>query len=302
VRKWDIFTERARRAVAAAHEEAKRLGHDRFGTHHLLLGIIAESTSDAASVPALRDVDLIAARDAVERLAPRKQASQPQDVPFSHRARHAIELAFGEARRLKHDLIGTEHLLLGIIGQPESTGARALAALGIDIDQVQIDLRTPSVQPQSLKQHAPTEGFSGWSAFTESARRAVELAGQRATALGQRRLGSEHLLAGIVADGTTKAAAALVAAGASLERISRELPHSTHEERPDDHTLAFSDHVKKAIERAYEEAVRVRMKTIGCEQLLIGIIGDPADPGAKVLESAGVNLAELRRSLTSEGN
>jgi ATP-dependent Clp protease ATP-binding subunit ClpA len=226
-------------------------------------------------------------------------------LPFSHRARHAIELAFGEARRLKHDLIGSDHLLLGIIGQAESTGARALAALGIDLNRMQIELRMPSVQTQSPTQRTTqmhTEGFSGWSAFTESARRAVELAGQQATALGQRRLGSEHLLVGIVADGTTKAAAALVAAGASLERLRLELPHSTHEEGPDDFNLAFSDYVKKAIERAYQEAVRVRVKTIGCEQLLIGIIGDPADPGAKVLESAGVNLAELHRALTSEGN
>ena len=130
---WEPFTERARRSIALAQEEAQRLENNYIGTEHILLGIISEGESLAAKVLETLEVNLAKARVEVEAIAGRGgQQTVQQEMVFTPRAKRLIELAFEEARSLRHNHISTEHLLLGMIREDEGVAAHVLAKLGVD--------------------------------------------------------------------------------------------------------------------------------------------------------------------------
>jgi ATP-dependent Clp protease ATP-binding subunit ClpC len=112
---WEPFTERARRSIVLAQEEAQRLGNNYIGTEHILLGIISEGESLAAKVLETLGVNLAKVRQEVEAIVGRGGQTVQQEMVFTPRAKRVIELAFEEARQLNHNYIGTEHLLLGLI-------------------------------------------------------------------------------------------------------------------------------------------------------------------------------------------
>ncbi len=134
---FERFTERARRVLQLAQEEAKRLGHDYLGTEHILLALVREGEGVAAEVLNNLGVNLEVIRIEVE-----KQVSAGGDmltigeVPFTPHSKKVLELAVEEARALHHNYIGTEHLLLGLIREGESVGAKVLTALGVNLDKV----------------------------------------------------------------------------------------------------------------------------------------------------------------------
>src|SRR5258708_5002931 len=113
---FDRFTERARKVIALAREEAGRLGHDYIGTEHLLLGLIREGGGVAAAVLENLNVDLERVRLEVEKLVATGGGTLPVgEVPITPRAKKVLELSGEEAQSLSHNYIGTEHLLLGLI-------------------------------------------------------------------------------------------------------------------------------------------------------------------------------------------
>jgi ATP-dependent Clp protease ATP-binding subunit ClpC len=123
--------------VVLAQDEARSLGHDRLGTEHLLLGLLREGEGLAARALAALDVSIDEARAQVVRLVGRgadRNVSRGQ-IPFTPRAKQALELGLREALTLGHDYIGTEHLLLGLV-RSEGTGARALWELGVGRENV----------------------------------------------------------------------------------------------------------------------------------------------------------------------
>ena len=127
---WEPFTERARRSIVLAQEEAQRLGNNYIGTEHILLGIISEGESLAAKVLETLGVNLAKVRQEVEAIVGRGGQTVQQEMVFTPRAKRVIELAFEEARQLNHNYIGTEHLLLGLIREGEGVAARVLTNLG----------------------------------------------------------------------------------------------------------------------------------------------------------------------------
>jgi ATP-dependent Clp protease ATP-binding subunit ClpC len=134
---FERFTERARRVLGLAQEEAKRLGHDYVGTEHILLGLVREGEGVAAEVLGNLGISLDSIRIEVEKLAPKgSEMLTYGDIPFTPHAKRVLELAVEEARRLGHNYIGTEHLLLGLIREGESIGAKALISLGVNLDTV----------------------------------------------------------------------------------------------------------------------------------------------------------------------
>ena len=135
---WEPFTERARRSIVLAQEEAQRLGNNYIGTEHILLGIISEGESLAAKVLESLGVNLAKVRQEVEAIVGRGGQSMQQEMVFTPRAKRVIELAFEEARQLNHNYIGTEHLLLGLIREGEGVAARVLANLGVDPAKVRV--------------------------------------------------------------------------------------------------------------------------------------------------------------------
>ncbi|MFH1680930.1 MAG: Clp protease N-terminal domain-containing protein, partial [Candidatus Eisenbacteria bacterium] len=133
----DRFTERVRKVMYLAREEAGRLQHDYIGTEHLLLGIVREGEGIAATVLNNLGLDLDQIRQAVESMVSGSGGTLTiGEIPFTPRAKRVLELAVEEARLLGHNYVGTEHLLLGLIREGEGVAARVLMDLGADKKRV----------------------------------------------------------------------------------------------------------------------------------------------------------------------
>src|SRR3990172_3556865 len=132
---WQRFTERARRVVFFAQEEAGRLGENYVSTEHLLLGLVRESDSVAARILERMGVSLSKIRSEIERQVSRGDGRLGQDMQLTPRAKRVIDLAYDEARQLNNNYIGTEHLLLGLIREGEGIAARTLEQLGVDLER-----------------------------------------------------------------------------------------------------------------------------------------------------------------------
>jgi ATP-dependent Clp protease ATP-binding subunit ClpC len=134
---FNRFTERARKVILLAKEEAKRFNHDYIGTEHILLGLIREGEGVAAAVLQNLGLSSDQIRLEVEKLVQLGPATIVSgDIPFTPKAKKVIELAMDEARNLGHNYIGTEHLLLGLIREGEGIAAQVLVNLGLDLGKV----------------------------------------------------------------------------------------------------------------------------------------------------------------------
>ncbi len=134
--RFDKFTERARKVLTLAQEEAQRFNHNYIGTEHLLLGLVREGDGVAAKVLANLGVELPKVRSAVEFIIGRGDRTVTGDIGLTPRAKKVIELAVDEARRLNHHYIGTEHLLLGLVREGEGIAAGVLESLGVSLEKV----------------------------------------------------------------------------------------------------------------------------------------------------------------------
>ncbi|HEV2235687.1 MAG TPA: Clp protease N-terminal domain-containing protein [Ktedonobacterales bacterium] len=132
---FDRFTERARRVLAHAQEEARRFNHNYMGTEHLLLGLLRDPESLAARVLGDLGVSLERARQGVEFIIGRGDRVIAGEIGLTPRAKRVIELAVDEARRLGHHYVGTEHLLLGLIREGEGIAAGVLESLGVNLER-----------------------------------------------------------------------------------------------------------------------------------------------------------------------
>jgi len=131
---FNRFTERARKVIVYAKEEARRFNHDYIGTEHLLLGLVREGEGVAAAVLQKLGIDLETIRIEVEKMVqPGPQTQVLGDIPFTPRSKKALELSAEEARALGHNYIGTEHLLLGLVKEGEGMAYRVLLNLGLDL-------------------------------------------------------------------------------------------------------------------------------------------------------------------------
>ena len=134
---FNRFTERARKVILLAKEEAKRFSHDYIGTEHILLGLIKEGEGVAAAVLTSLGLDSENIRTEVEKLVqPGPSKVQTDDIPFTPRAKKVIELAMDEARSLGHNYIGTEHILLGLIREGDGVASQVLVNMGLDLKGV----------------------------------------------------------------------------------------------------------------------------------------------------------------------
>ena len=130
------FTDRARRVVVLAQEEARMLDHNYIGTEHILLGLIGEGEGVAAKALESLGISLEAVRQEVEEIIGRGQQAPPGHIAFTPRAKKVLELALREAQQLGHNYVGTEHILLGLIREGEGVAAQVLVKLGADLERV----------------------------------------------------------------------------------------------------------------------------------------------------------------------
>ncbi len=148
--RFEKFSERARRVLSLAQEEAQRFNHNYIGTEHILLGLVRETDGVAARVLSSLNVELSKVRSAVEFIIGRGERPSPGDIGLTPRAKKVIELAVDEARRLTHHYIGTEHLLIGIMREGEGVAAGVLESLGVSLDKVRAE--TTRILNQSVSQ------------------------------------------------------------------------------------------------------------------------------------------------------
>jgi ATP-dependent Clp protease ATP-binding subunit ClpC len=133
---FERFTDRARRVVSLAQEEARRLDHGYIGTEHILLGLIREGDGVAARALESLGISLDAVRQQVEEIIGRGQQAPSGHIPFTPRAKKVLELSEREALQLGHNYIGTEHILLGLIREGDGVAAQVLVKLGADLNRV----------------------------------------------------------------------------------------------------------------------------------------------------------------------
>jgi ATP-dependent Clp protease ATP-binding subunit ClpC len=132
---FERFTDRARRVVVDAQEEARTLDHNYIGTEHILLGLIAEGRGVGAKALEALGISLATVRQQVEEAIGRGQHTPSGHIPFTPRAKKVLEESLRESVQLGHHYIGTEHVLLGLIREGDGVAAQVLSALGADLDR-----------------------------------------------------------------------------------------------------------------------------------------------------------------------
>jgi len=134
---FERFTDRARRVVGLAQEEARMLNHSYIGTEHILLGLVHEGDGVGAKALESLGISLDVVRQRVEEIIGQGQPPTPSGhIPFTPRAKKALERSLRESLRLGHGYIGTEHILLGLIREGDGVAAQVLVKLGADLDRV----------------------------------------------------------------------------------------------------------------------------------------------------------------------
>jgi ATP-dependent Clp protease ATP-binding subunit ClpC len=147
------FTERVRKVLAMAREEAARLHHEYVGTEHILLGLIREGEGVAATVLQNLSVELDEIQQKIEETVKKGKAAQTTgpDLPYTSRAKKVLELAMSEARALSHSYVGTEHLLLGLLREEKGIAAQVLIGAGVTLDAARAE--TLRILGTELTQH-----------------------------------------------------------------------------------------------------------------------------------------------------
>jgi ATP-dependent Clp protease ATP-binding subunit ClpC len=175
---FERFTDRARRVVVLAQEEARMLNHNYIGTEHILLGLIHEGEGVAAKALESLGISLEGVREQVEEIIGQGQTAPAGHIPFTPRAKKVLELSLREALQLGHNYIGTEHILLGLIREGEGVAAQVLQKLGADLNRVRqqvIQLLSGYAGGESGSSSGagPKAGVSGGSGEGESKGSAV---------------------------------------------------------------------------------------------------------------------------------
>ncbi len=134
---FDRFTDRAKKVMSFARQEAQKFNHEYIGTEHILLGLVQEGSGVAANVLKNMDIDLEKVRHEVEKIVKTGPSMVTMgQLPFTPRAKKVLELSMEEASQLSHNYIGTEHLLLGLIKENEGIAAQVLMNLGVKLEEV----------------------------------------------------------------------------------------------------------------------------------------------------------------------
>jgi ATP-dependent Clp protease ATP-binding subunit ClpC len=166
---FERFTDRARRVVVLAQEEARYLNHNYIGTEHILLGLLNEGEGIAAHALEQLDIDLASVREEVVKIIGQGQQSPPGHIPFTPRAKKVLELSLREALQLGHNYIGTEHILLGLIREGEGVAAQVLQSLGAELQKVRQTVIQLLSGPAGSEEQPPKSASSSSSPPRESA-------------------------------------------------------------------------------------------------------------------------------------
>jgi ATP-dependent Clp protease ATP-binding subunit ClpA len=275
--------------LALAQDEAIRFNHNYIGTEHLLLGLVREGEGVAARALDSLGVDLSQIRRSVESIIGRGPSTMsPSEITLAPQTKQVINYAIEESRKLGHSHVGTEHLLLGIVRQGESTAAKILASAGVELEKV----RHETIAALGRK----ASGGGPLDRFDHRAKRVLALSQDEAIRFNHNYIGPEHLVLGLSREGEGIAARALEALGVTLSKlrstVEKVIGRGDSTSSPKEITL--SPHTKRVFEFAIEEADKLGRRDVGTEHLLLGLVRHSGHLSGGVLEAAGVSLESVR--------
>ena len=331
--RFDKFTERARKVLSLAQEEAQRFQHPYLDTEHLLLGLAREGEGVAAKVLSNLGLDLTKVRIAVEAIIGRGDHIVLGEIGLTTRAKKVIELAVDEAHRLNHHYIGTEHLLLGLAREGEGIAAEALQSLGVSLERVRtetIRVLSQSSLPQTMQGPPQLKAaqmeveilpqlIAALQAL-ESILREKEAAIQRqayelAAELRDREVKQRDLIARLESDWYRargnkerwqepgeEETEPVQGEDDKAQELSQEekdfmqtLGNLSQDER--DRFATFTVRARRVLRFSREEAQRFQHNYIGTEHLLLGLARENRGIAAAVLRNLGVGINKVRSSV-----
>ncbi len=301
--RFDKFTDRARRVLQYAADEAQRLRHASIRPEHLLLGLVHEGDGVAAKVLSNLGVQLEVLRAALEQAAPRGDESAAGLPGLSNQAKRVIELSVDEARRLNHHYIGTEHLLLGLARGADDIAGPVLQSLGVSLDKVRSQIIYVLNQSAAYGQQPGWVGGAAYSpsvpSLTTGASRALEEAQLAARWFRHPEVGTGHLLVGLVREHDGLAAQALREVGITEGRAIAELERLATRGGP---SAVVAEGLSAGAEQVLEDARQVAAGRaagpIGTEHLLLELLAAPDDEAVQtLLRELGTTPSVIRAAI-----
>jgi len=280
---WARLTERARRVLSFAQEEARQLGQGTIATEHLLLGLTRESDTVAASVLTRLGFTLPQVRRSLERHLVRGAADMAVDPQLGHTGKRVLALAFEEAQRLKNDIIGTEHLLLGLLREGSGLAGHTLSRLGISLEAARTEVKALQAPPPPALTPALPQSPAVQALFSQITYEAQQL--------GERYASTEHLLLVVVQEPDAAVVAYLAAFQVTPQDVLRELTRqlirnvTAHTDR-----VTLTPRALRALELAYDEAQKQGVSQIEPVHLLLGLLREQEGMAGRILTKLGLSL------------
>lgn len=295
---WQRFTERARKVVFYAQEEAQRFGDGYVSTEHLLLGLVRDSDTIAARVLEKIGVSLNRVRIEVEKQLPSADSHSSTEMTLTPRAKRVIDLSAEEARNLNNNYIGTEHLLLGLIRESDGLAGRALTNLGVSLEQARrevMELQDRGVPPKAGIESAPPKPVRSyaWTEYEDDAQRTMLLADEMAKAAGESQVTPFFIVLALLSQPESDAAHVLRKSGIDPLELEREVLRSRvwAEGGPE---IALSARARQVVDATCEEANSLDSARITTADLLLGLAFGNRDGVGKLLTDLGTTPAKLR--------
>jgi ATP-dependent Clp protease ATP-binding subunit ClpA len=313
---FEQFTDRARRVVVLAQEEARMLNHNYIGAEHLLLGLTHEGEGVAAAALERMGISPDTIRQQVEEIIGAGQQAPTGHMPFTPRAKKVIELSLREALQLGEHNIGTEHLLLALIREGDGVAAQVLVRLGADlvrtrqlVIQLHQSYQASSDNPPVAAAASPTTPRAAWASqdislpqgtdrarFTDQAWQLLLLTQDEARQFNHNYIGTEHLLLGFLREGGEIAARALESLGISLEAVRQQVEEIIGQgQQAPSGSIPFTPRARKVLELALREAGQLGHNYIRPEDVLLGLIREGDGVAAQVLVKLGADLNRTRQ-------
>jgi hypothetical protein len=273
------FTERTKKVLSLAREEAARLRHEFIGTEHLLLGLVAEGSGVAAQVLARMEVDLARVRTAVEAVvqAGPTGAKMPDKVFLTPRAKRAMDAAAATAKEMGHSYIGTEHLLMGLLREGEGVAARVLRDLGLGLEDIR------AATEQFLSQMPGQPGAQKGQAAEEEAEEEEEAGGAEGEPSPSRPTRQREV-----------PWPEWVKAGVNAPELLAAEQRMATVRAAKDQAVEKQDFEGAAQRRDEERRLRAALPQHAALRILRALLDRPDDPACIVLRDAGLDLAKAQ--------
>jgi predicted dehydrogenase len=320
---WNKLTPRARYVLALARKEADLFHHGFISPEHLLLGLLALGNGAACDVLVRSGLNLAMVRAEVEKevgTCPDQQSIG--SIPYAPRVRKVLAGAATEAKDLHHAYIGTEHILLALLGEGDGVVLQVLRNLSVAVEKTRAELlqvmnrgkgndsATKSEEAglfgklvsKATASAGPPGQEQKFYNFTPRAQQALALARKEADLLNQHFVGTEHLLLGLIALGQGVAVTVLAKLGLNLQNVRHEVEKqiaASPDEKLID-VIRYTPRVKKVFALAAKEAKNLNHAYVGTEHILLGLLGGADGVPALVLKNLGVDVEQTRLAILKE--